>query len=244
MHILRESNAQPVIGITGNYDQRTKRYTIGKRYIEAVQASGGIPFLLPPSEVIPSFINGIVLSGGGDIDPLLFGEEPYAGMQSTDIDPLRDAFEVALYHYAIRKKMPILGICRGMQLINIADGGMIFQDIYRQNENLLEHSQQVASTHKIHKVTCIENSKLFRMFGANTFLVNSLHHQAVSRLGEHMLATATSSDGIIEGIEHQTMPFVMGVQWHPEWLSDHWIVFRTLIEWCQSPDGFSGATNQ
>lgn len=233
MYILKKNNAQVVIGITGNYEKKTKRYSIGKQYINAVQESGGIPFLLTPTDAIPTFINGIILSGGGDIDPLLFGEEPYANMHATDIDPLRDAFELALYRYAITKKMPILGICRGMQLINIADGGTIFQDIYQQNKNLLEHSQVVESTHKIHKVTCMENSNLYRMLGEKTVLVNSLHHQAVSHLGKHMVATAKSSDGIIEAIEHQSLPFVVGVQWHPEWLFDHFVLFQTLIEKCK-----------
>ncbi|MFI3175307.1 MAG: gamma-glutamyl-gamma-aminobutyrate hydrolase family protein [Bacillota bacterium] len=231
---IKESQNKPILGITGNYEKKTKRYSIGIQYIKAIKEAGGIPFLLTPSEEIPSFIDGIIMSGGGDVDPLLFGEEPYANMHSTDIDPLRDQFELSLCRYAFQKKLPMLGICRGMQVINVADGGTVFQDIYSQNEHLLEHSQQASNTHKIHKVTCKEDSQLFGIFKETTFLVNSLHHQAVSTLGANMVATAKSSDGIIEAIEHTTLPFVLGVQWHPEWLSDHFVLFESLISQCNA----------
>ncbi len=237
MFTIKEATNKPIIGITGNYEKKTKRYSIGSQYIKAIQVSGGIPFLLTPFDEIPLFIDGIVFSGGDDIDPLLFGEEPYANMHSTNIDPSRDAFELSLCRYAFSKKLPILGICRGMQLLNVADDGKLFQDIYSQNENLLEHRQQVMNSHKIHKVTCTENSHLFSIFGETTFLVNSLHHQGVSSLGKNMIATAKSSDGIIEAIEHKTLPFVLGVQWHPEWLTDHFILFSTLIQRCETNGG-------
>lgn len=208
---------KPVIGITPNYAGGTRLYTLHRAYAAAVEAAGGLPVLLfppaPPGR-LPGFLDGILLSGGGDIDPLLFGEEPLR--ECGEISPLRDAFELPLCRMALRHGIPLLGICRGMQVLNIAAGGSIYQDILAQAGATLKHSQQAPRPHGTHSVMPEEDSLLAALWGRRRIAVNSFHHQAVARLGEGFRAAAHSPDGIIEAIERQDGAFALGVQWHPE----------------------------
>jgi len=205
---------QPVIGITPDYDNTDQRYKIHQDYISAVLSAGGCPILLFPQSEIPPFLDGIILSGGGDIDPLFFGEEPL--FQSGEISPLRDAFELSLCEKAMKQQLPILGICRGMQIINIALGGTIFQDISVQTNSNLKHSQQAPREYATHSIFIEKNSLLFSLWEKEKTTINSFHHQAVDRLGKGLMSTAKSQDGLTEAIEHRESPFVLGVQWHPE----------------------------
>ena len=208
---------KPVIGITPNVIHETGQYALHRDYAAAVSAAGGCPVLLFPSaepRALPDFLDGILLSGGGDIDPLLFGEEPLR--QSGEISPLRDSFELPLCRLALEAGMPLLGICRGMQVMNIAAGGSICQDILTQTGSALKHSQQAPRPHGTHSVMPGENSLLAALWGRRRVAVNSFHHQAVARLGKGFSAAAHSPDGIIEAIERQGAPFALGVQWHPE----------------------------
>ncbi len=205
---------QPIIGITPDYDPTVHRYKIHEDYISAISSAGGCPILLFPHNEIPSFLDGIVFSGGGDIDPLLFGEEPL--FQSGEISPVRDAFELSLCKQAMARDIPLLGICRGMQIINIALGGTIFQDISVQTNSKLKHSQQAPRDYATHSIFIEENSLLSALWEKETASVNSFHHQAVAFLGENLQASAKSRDGLTEALEHKEKPFVLGVQWHPE----------------------------
>ncbi|WP_313526501.1 gamma-glutamyl-gamma-aminobutyrate hydrolase family protein [Anaerotignum sp.] len=206
---------RPVIGITPDYDSTSNRYKVHEDYISAVKDAGGYPVLLFPESLIPTFIDGIIFSGGGDIDPLLFNEEPLK--QSGEISPLRDHFELALCTAALEKNIPLLGICRGMQVMNIALGGTIYQDVSVQTNSTLKHSQQAPRPYGTHSIWVQENTLLSSLWqNKEKTTVNSFHHQAVAQLGDGLQVCARSQDGLAEAIEHKTNSFVLGVQWHPE----------------------------
>ncbi len=227
---------KPVIGITPNYVHETGLFSLHRDYAAAIETAGGIPVLLFPSaepetkpNALPDFLDGILLSGGGDIDPLLFGEEPLR--QNGEITPLRDSFELTLCRAALESGLPMFGICRGMQVMNIAAGGTIFQDIPTQTGSTLKHSQQAPRPHATHSVTPEENSLLAALWGKKNVAVNSFHHQAVARLGNGFSAAAHSTDGVIEAIERQNAAFALGVQWHPEAMKtqDQALLFSAFV---------------
>ncbi len=205
---------QPIIGLTPDYDHITSRYKVHQDYISAISDAGGYPIMLFPHDKLPPFLDGIVFTGGGDIDPLLFHEEPL--FQSGEISPLRDAFEISLCKEAVEKNIPILGICRGMQVINIALGGTIYQDISVQTNSKLKHSQQAPRDYGTHSIVIEKNTQLFALWEKEKATVNSFHHQAVALLGNGLRISAKSQDGLVEAIEHTVNLFVLGVQWHPE----------------------------
>lgn len=193
-------------------------------YSRAIVKAGGIPILLP-SEGIPHInrlitkIDGLLLSGGGDVDPALFGEEPHRHL--GNVTPERDHFEFQLAKAMLQGEKPMLGICRGMQVINIAAGGNIYQDIYSQCQApILQHSQRAPAQHASHFIQLEKGSILQSIMGEKSVKVNSYHHQAVKDVPDPFVVSARSSDGIIEAIESSTHRFVVGVQWHPEALRD------------------------
>lgn len=178
-----------------------------KTYSEAIANSGGIALIAGDDsdpEALAELADGLYLTGGNDVDPAM-----YHGAQefSDDVDSWRDHLEVELIHHFVEKKKPIFAICRGLQLLNIAFGGSLYEDIsYRLH---LEHPME--SSHIVHVKP---SSCLYRMFGEN-FLVNSFHHQSIHRLGDGLEAIALTEDNIVEGIVHKELP-ILGVQWHPE----------------------------
>ena len=210
---------KPLIGITAN--TKDNKTTVVNNSFHAVTKSNGIPVILPnlvyedDIKVIAQKIDGLLLTGGGDIDPTLFGEEPHRKL--GEITPERDIFEMALIKEMLALDKPILGICRGSQILNITAGGDMYQDIYSQyEEELLQHDQNAPNTYTSHFVNVVENSMLHRITQKETFKVNSYHHQAVRKMGENFIVSATSNDGVIEAIESTKHKFVVGVQWHPE----------------------------
>lgn len=205
---------KPLIGITPDYSYEKRRFKISEDYTNAVLQAGGIPILLTPCDTFPDFVDGILFSGGGDVDPLLFGEEPLS--ENGEISPLRDRWELSLCKEALGRQIPLLGICRGMQIMNIAAGGSIYQDIFVQTDTTLKHSQQAPRFYGTHSVSAVPNSLLAQLWQKEKTVVNSLHHQAVAQLGEGFFAAAHSCDHLIEAIEHKTISFALGVQWHPE----------------------------
>lgn len=207
-------NEKPLIGITPDYSYEKRRFKISEDYTLAVTKAGGIPVLLVPGEEFPEFVDGLLFSGGGDINPLLFGEEPI--WENGEISPLRDSYELALCKEALERDIPILGICRGMQIMNIAAGGSIYQDIAAQTGTSIKHSQQAPRPCGTHSIKPTEGSLLARLWRKEKIIVNSVHHQAVSFLGKGMTAAAQSPDGLTEAIEAADRSFVLGVQWHPE----------------------------
>lgn len=211
---------KPIIGVTSSVkDERTMLVSYDN--IDSVTASGGVPLVLPnltneeEIEQISNRIDGLLVTGGGDIDPTLFGEEPHPNLGL--ITPGRDTFEISLIKKMIKARKPVLAICRGCQVLNIAGGGDMYQDIYSQTDRqLLQHRQVAPRSHGSHYIDVQEGSLLNQITGSDYYKVNSFHHQAVRDMAPGFFVSARSSDGIIEALESREHPFLLGVQWHPE----------------------------
>ena len=193
-------------------------------YIQAVKSSGGLPIVLPlvkSKTVIQEYVSlcdGFLFCGGGDITPLLFGQEPDYGIGSTDIT--LDLFQIRLMKEIIKDEKPVLAICRGMQILNVACGGTIYQDLNQLDMETINHMQTSLSRRDIsHKVFFTPKTRLHRMFGDFAY-TNSFHHQAIDRLGNGLIASGITGDDIVEAIEMPSHPFAVGVQWHPESMLD------------------------
>ena len=217
---------KPVIGITRCSDL--------DGYISSVEASGGRPRILEVSESpkkILGEIHGLLLTGGGDVDPAFYREERHPSIH--DAEPGRDEFEIDLARRALDANLPLLAICRGAQVLNVATGGSLVQDIPNQVDTTLTHSVGTPKDRIAHDVTVASGSRLERALGgtveAGVCRVNSRHHQAVARVGRDLVVSATSPDGVIEAIEAPGADFCVGVQWHPE---DFWRTgeFRPLFD--------------
>lgn len=190
----------------------------GRNYSEATVAAGGLPSMaavLSP-QLAPAYTasyDALILSGGGDVDPALYGATPDPDLGA--VDERRDAFEIALYRAFKEAGKPVLGICRGLQLINVAEGGSLHQHVPAL-PNVWQHDQRDLRGTPLHPVTLTEGSRLARFFGESKIRTNSYHHQAIDRLGEGLVVTARTGDGVIEAIEAEGGEFVLAVQWHPE----------------------------
>ncbi|WP_339016037.1 gamma-glutamyl-gamma-aminobutyrate hydrolase family protein [Fusobacterium animalis] len=199
-----------------------KRAYVNKDYVDAVIRAGGVPLIIPFStdkEVIISqaqLIDGLILSGGHDINPYNYGQEP--SQKIGEIFPERDTYEMILLEESKKRNIPILGICRGFQLINVAAGGTLYQDLSLIPGNILKHNQVSNPTLKTHKVEIKENSFISSIFGKET-MVNSFHHQVIDKVANDFIVVAKASDGVVEAIEHKTYKFLVAVQWHPEMLA-------------------------
>lgn len=215
---------KPVIGITAAHCTEELQTFPRESYVKCIWQSGGIPFLIPPvstseeSAAVLSVIDGLLLSGGGDISPYLLHEDPLPGIGNCL--PERDCSELLLARAALAADIPLLGICRGLQVMAAAAGGKIAQDIAVLYPDRLQHSQKAPRSAPWHKVHIQESSYLRRIVGEEQIGVNSFHHQAVSVVPEGFTANALAPDGIIEGIERRTGTFCLGVQWHPESMGD------------------------
>ena len=211
----------PIIGITGNFGD--KGCELAQGYYLSVLKAGGTPVVIPPHNDQKALLNllddldGILFSGGGDINPLLLGEEPLPQLHS--VCPQRDEGELFLAREAFHRQIPMLGICRGIQLMAAALGGKVYQDIGlspSSGKGAIKHSQDMPREFASHSVRIEEGSLLHSIIGSDTLAVNSFHHQAVSEAGPHLRVSAMSPDGIIEAIESSEYKAVLGVQWHPE----------------------------
>ncbi len=208
----------PVIGISGNF--RDGDCTLAQAYYMSVLEAGGTPVVIPSydnEQALVSLLDtldGIVLSGGADIDPEYLREEP---LDCVSVNPRRDAQELLLVHLAVDRQIPVLGICRGIQVLTAALGGKLYQDIKTQHDRpCIEHSQTIARGLPSHEVRLEKDSMLYGLFGKETLAVNSFHHQAVKEVPEGFRVTAMAPDGIIEGMESTAFRPILGVQWHPE----------------------------
>ena len=224
-----EAPQQPLIGITANF--RGEEACLREKYYDQVVKAGGSPVLIPPvadKNVLLNIlerIDGLLLSGGADINPLWLDEEPVP--QMGEINAARDLSELLLIRLAFNRQIPILGICRGIQAMAIAVGGSIAQDI---GQTSVKHSQEGGRGEPTHSVTIDENSTVYTLYQQKKLFVNSVHHQAVSKAGNRFRVTAKASDGIIEAIESTEHKAVLGVQWHPEWLGkDGLPLFQWLV---------------
>src|SRR5690625_573277 len=200
-------------------DEQT--YSLHGAHSEAIALAGGIPLIIPYVEQstdikqLVSLVHGLYLTGGHDIDPHLFYEEPYHELGV--VEPLRDTFEINIINKTLSQRKPIFGVCRGCQILNVAFGGSMIQDIKTQvDRKTIQHIQKRPLTYASHTITITHDSLPFDILSTSHLTVNSYHHQANDRLGEHVIASAYSPDAIIEAIEHTDYPFVLGVQWHPE----------------------------
>ena len=229
-----EAEKRPVIGITGNYDDLTCK--LGRGYYQSVVAAGGVPVVIPPvadKHVIVNtleHIDALILSGGGDINPLWAGEEPSPKLHG--INQERDLPELLIARLAYNRQIPMLGICRGIQTLATAFGGKVAQDI--SDVATIKHSQDADRSEPTHSVIIDEDSSLFDIYKSTKVMVNSFHHQAVSEAGDKFRVIAKSPDGIIEAMESSEFKSILGVQWHPECLEEGLPLFQWLVNEAKS----------
>lgn len=247
---MMNNKKKPFIGISsnvysvenGNFAGQERIY-INRDYISSIQQAEGIPFLLPivlDHEVIyrqVESMDGLIISGGYDVHPFYYKEEPCNLLQA--ICPERDEYEMALLTIAYALKKPILGICRGLQLINVFFGGTLYQDLSQHKPtSQLQHSQVAKADVASHSIDIQPNTKLYKIFGKNKMTINSFHHQAIKDLASDLIVNAMAKDGIIEGIETVGPHFVLGVQWHPEMMtathSEMLKLFQAFVLECSS----------
>jgi putative glutamine amidotransferase len=244
---------KPVIGITCamEYDDENRDYPVRfafdflkRQYYQAIEMAGGMPILLPNIENLElideliQILNGLLVSGGWDIDPSFFGQEFHP--KSQKIRKERDFFEISLVRKARQNKIPILGICRGLQLINVAFGGTLYQDLslvdrgVLQYASIYDHSNQGKFDYKKkHLVEIKEKTKLFSIIKQKTIEVNTSHHQVIKDLAPGFLISALAEDKVIEGIESEKDDYLVGIQWHPEVAYENKIsraIFESLVE--------------
>lgn len=213
----------PVIGISSNHHEDEN--TLTDTYVESVRRSGGIPMIIPFS-TDPKVITGcvsrcdaVIMSGGGDLMPAWFGALPSAHMGRANTH--KDFFDLSVIHAALRFSIPMLAICRGMQLVNVVLGGKLYQDIASEREGSIGHNQPATRYEQWHSVHIHPEGRLREILGAEEVMVNSFHHQAVSELPPCATITATAPDGVIEGVDYYPEHNILGVQWHPEALACH-----------------------
>lgn len=221
---------KPIIGILANlhhFENGPLPYSelcgVQRDYILAVEQAGGVPFILPVVEnanVISQqldLMDGFILSGGYDVNPANYGEEPTALLE--EIHPERDNYELQAIRIIRALKKPLLGICRGLQIINVAFGGTLYQDISHAPGESLKHRQNAKRYEATHSVDIVEGTRLSEIFNNSSISTNSFHHQAIKQLAPGFIVNAYAKDGIIEGIEMQGNHFIMAVQWHPEMMA-------------------------
>ena len=229
-----EAEKRPVIGITGNYDDLTCK--LGRGYYQSIVEAGGVPVVIPPvadKHVIINtleHIDALVLSGGGDINPLWAGEEPSPKLHG--INQERDLPELLIARLAYNRQIPMLGICRGIQTLATAFGGRVAQDI--SDVATIKHSQDADRSEPTHSVMIEQASSLFDIYQSATLMVNSFHHQAVAETGDKFRVVAKSPDGIIEAMESSEFKSILGVQWHPECLEEGLPLFQWLVREAKS----------
>jgi putative glutamine amidotransferase len=219
---------RPRIGITMRLEQTTNRFYLGRDYSEAVEAAGGLPVhisLIPKAEYIDSVVaqlDGILLPGSdSDVDPLRYGQQPHP--QLGTVLTIKDETDLLVIAAAERRRIPIFAICFGMQVLNVSRGGTLIQDINSQVPGAIKHEQGPPRDRPSHRIRLSENTKLSDVADALDALVNSHHHQAVESLGANLVATAWSTDGVVEALEDPRLDrFIVAVQWHPElgWQND------------------------
>jgi putative glutamine amidotransferase len=221
-----------MIGITVGMNGEG-RYVLSRDYPEAVAAAGGKPVLLPLEARDLGGMDGLLLSGGGDIAPDLYGEDPRAELRG--VDRKRDEYELSLTREVLRSRIPVLAICRGIQVLAVAAQGRLIQDLSQMGD--INHWQTAPRPQPHHWVEVLTGTRLRDILGVDRLFVNSFHHQAVAQVPPGFRIAARSSDGVIEAIESQGENFVLGVQWHPEcmWRSDPLAlrIFQAFVEACR-----------
>jgi putative glutamine amidotransferase len=227
-----ELRMPPQVRPTAEGDPPQCEMALGMVYLRAVERAGGLPVVLPPLALdalddLLDGLDGVCLSGGPDLDPLSYGAPPHPEL--GDVEPALDAFELAVARAADERGMPLLGICRGAQALNVARGGTLHQHVADLTDGSIEHRQAQPGRATTHTVEIAPGSLLAETMRTTSAPVNSFHHQAVDRLGEGLRAVAWAPDGIIEAVEATGETLYLGVQWHAEGLVDHF-EHRRLFE--------------
>ena len=214
---------RPRIGVSGVVRawDGGRRTGVNAAYVDATLAAGAIPLILSPligpeagAEALAG-LDGLLLTGGEDIDPARYGADPSPRLGAVSRE--RDAFEVALFEAARRHGLPTLAVCRGLQLVNVALGGSLWQDLPTERPGPVDHDAAGARAHRTHAVRCSPGSRAAKALAAESVVVNSFHHQAVRQLSASLIATGWAGDGVIEAVESaEGEPWLLAVQWHPE----------------------------
>ena len=234
---------KPVIGVTPDFNAGDRKdmggqeptYFLRARYIRAIEELGGIPLILPlvagrgSRQRLLDGVDGLLITGSGpDLPPNLYGERQR--YQFPLVSARRSDFELELVHHARKQEVPLLGICGGMQTLNVACGGTLFQDIPAQVPHAQDHRQKSKATAVSHSVAVTPRSLLRKIVNRATLMVNSSHHQSVKTVAPSLAASAVSPDGIIEAIESPSHRFLLAIQWHPEFLFERHVAHRRLFE--------------
>lgn len=214
---------KPLIGITSSMGSEEIIHRVNAVDVNAIVRAGGVPMILPnltANEDIKRLakqIDGLYAIGGYDVNPHLYGEEPHKDLGT--VTPMRDHFEIAITKEILHLEKPFLGVCRGAQILNIVTGGTLYQDMYAQvDRELIQHSQKSITAYGTHYIDVKKDSLLYRLTESEKILVNSKHHQSCKDVLTPLQVSGTTSDQIIEAIESNEHPFVLGVQWHPEYM--------------------------
>lgn len=229
-HSPEHTIQKPIIGVTAYRTPSKWSFSFissAEAYVQALVRAGAIPILIPLGLPEPDLkrmrdvVDGVLFTGGGDIDPQLYGDTMHPTMYRVDLE--RDQMEIYLVKEVIGEKIPFLGICRGMQVINVALGGTLYTDIAAQHEDALQHSllDEQPWDYLAHPAQIREESRLAKIMECPILEVNSLHHQAVKEIAPGLVPTAHAPDGIIEAFELPDHPYGLAVQWHPECLMEH-----------------------
>ena len=233
-----------LIGIVPSWVEERK-ITINQDYVEAVLRAGGTPVLFPVTadreqiSVLLDQVDGLLLTGGVDVDPAKYGEQkkPCCG----DCSACRDSMEFPLCREALNRRMPVFAICRGMQVLSCVLGGKLYQDLSEQFGTILRHPRYEVPGDPVHKVDVYPGTLLSSIVDVSSLDVNSRHHQGVSKPGNGLIVSAVATDGLTEAVELPGYPFVLGVQWHPESLSDrypeHQALFNAFVKACAEHAG-------
>lgn len=228
---------RPVIGVSCNKRQWTGELSLRNEYITMIIQSGGLPFLIPINQQEEIFkeslflCDGLLLTGGGDIAPDFYRQERKL-TGTRGIDRERDQYEFGLVSAALELKKPILGICRGMQIINVFFQGSLFQDIGMEMPNSGAHQPDQMTPEVFHEVFLRDNTKIGKFLGGK-IIANSFHHQSVKDPGDGLIVSGISPDGVVESIENCGEPWIIGVQWHPErlgWMDSMQSLFKEFVE--------------
>ncbi len=236
---------RPLIGLTISIQQDEKKLYTPTSYTNAIIEAGGTPVLLNVTrdeEIISDYaaaVDGVLFSGGDDVDPAFYGETQQ--WACGDVCPLRDDFEIKLLKTLLKNhpEKPILGICRGEQVLNVGMGGTLYQDLRSQLPGCIRHQQQQISPYASHEVQIEAGSRLQEIYDGTRVMANSFHHQAVKDIGAGLVVTARAADGVIEGFEKPDHPYFVAVQWHPERLverefhPEHKALFKTFVDACR-----------
>lgn len=231
----RWAGRSPIIGVTTYSRNELGHFQLPSAYVDAIRAAGGVPILLSPGEsnlpTLLPLLDGLVFSGGGDIEPEAYGGSHHHTVYA--VDPERDEFDLSLAKLALAQQFPILGICRGMQVLNVVGGGNLVVHIPEHYGSEILHRTEHPRHPVEHLVQIQAESRLAQILDQTEVNIVSWHHQAVQTVATHWQVVAASADGVIEAIEHQSHPWAIAVQWHPEMSAEtpwHQRLFAALVK--------------